>query len=323
MTKRKNIGAFLLDHALVVILILLAVVTAIVQPRFLSVNNLTNIMRQFGALSFVALGLTFAIISGFIDLSIPGMINMSAVVLVYLVNPVGQYGALILTICFGVLAGLINGTLITRSGAITQAEGLFITFGMSQVWSAAALILSDGRTQQLRWTERPYEAITFFGSFKIGFVPIAIVIFIVMMLILHYIHRRTYFGRSISLIGGNKTAANLVGINVSWTILRSFMVAGAMTALGAIMLVSRVTNASPTVGLGYDNDAILSVVVGGTSLAGGKGSVIGTMLGVLLVTLLSNCMNQLNVSSHMQYVMKGAVLIFAIWADSRKNRKIR
>ncbi len=322
MIKQKNISEYLLDHALVVILVLLAVVTAIVQPKFLSTGNLTNIMRQFGALSFVALGLTFAIISGFIDLSIPGMINMSAVVLVYLVGPIGQWGALILTICFGIFAGLFNGFLITRSGAITQAEGLFITFGMSQVWSAAAMILSDGRTQQLRWTGRPYDAITFFGSFKIGFIPIAIVLFVIMMLILHFIHKRTYFGRSISLIGGNKTASNLVGINVSWTILRSFMIAGAMTALGAIMLVSRVTNASPTVGLGYDNDAILSVVVGGTSLAGGKGSVIGTMLGVLLVTLLSNCMNQLNVSSHMQYVMKGAVLIFAIWADSRKNRKI-
>jgi ribose transport system permease protein len=93
-----------------------------------------------------------------------------------------------------------------------------------------------------------------------------------------------------------------------------------MTALGAVMLMSRVTTASPTVGLGYDNNAILSVVVGGTSLAGGSGSVFGTMLGVLLVTLLANCMNLLGVSSHLQYVMDGAVLIFAIWADSRKNR---
>lgn len=318
----KEIGNYLLDHALVVILVLLAVITAIARPTFLSVGNLTNIMRQFGALSFVALGLTFAVISGFIDLSIPGTVNMAAVLVIWLINPVGQWGSLIFTICFGIFAGFLNGFLITRAGAITQAEGLFITFGMSQVWSAAALILSDGKTQQFRWTERPYDLFVWLGSFKIGFIPIAIVIFVIMMLILNFVHKRTYFGRSISLIGGNKTAANLAGINVDWTIIRTFMVAGAMTAIGAIMLVGRVTNASPTVGLGYDNDAILSVVVGGTSLAGGKGSVIGTMLGVLLVTLLSNCMNLLEVSPYMQYVMKGAVLIFAIWADSRKNRKI-
>lgn len=324
MSKAKNInfGELLLDHALVVILLLLAVVTAFVQPNFLTVGNITSIMRQFGALSFVALGLTFTIISGFIDLSIPGMVNMAAVLVIWLINPVGQWGSLILTLCFGALAGFINGFLITRAGAITQAEGLFITFGMSQVWSAAALILSDGKTQQFRWTERPYDLFVFLGSFRIGFIPIAIVIFVIMMLILNFVHKRTYFGRCVSLIGGNKTASNLSGINVDQTIIRTFMVAGTMTALGAIMLVGRVTNASPTVGLGYDNDAILSVVVGGTSLAGGKGSVIGTMLGVLLITLLSNCMNLLEISSHMQYVVKGAVLIFAIWADSRKNHKI-
>jgi ribose transport system permease protein len=319
----QDIGRYLLDHTLVVILVLLAVITAIARPTFLSVGNLTNIMRQFGALSFIALGLTFAIIAGFIDLSIPGMVNMAAVLVIWFVNPVGQWGSLILTIGFGVLAGFINGFLITRAGAITQAEGLFISFGMSQVWSAAALILSDGKTQQFRWTERPYDIFVWLGSFKIGFIPIAIVIFVIAMLILNFVHKRTYFGRCVSLIGGNKTAANLSGINVNWTIIRTFMVAGAMTAIGAIMLVSRVTNASPTVGSGYDNDAILSVVVGGTSLSGGKGSVIGTMLGVLLVTLLSNCMNLLEISPYMQYVVKGAVLIFAIWADSRKNREVK
>lgn len=116
MSKAKNInaGEFLLDHALVVIL-LLAVVTAFVQPNFLSVGNLASIMRQFGALSFVALGLTFAIISGFIDLSIPGMVNMAAVLVIWFVNPVGQWGSLILTLCFGISAGLTTVAGIVNS----------------------------------------------------------------------------------------------------------------------------------------------------------------------------------------------------------------
>ena len=315
------VGQYILDHMLVIILILLAVVTAVAQPKFLSVDNLTSIMRQFGALSFVALGLTLSVICGFIDLSIPGMINMAAVLAIYMINPVGQVGALIITLLFGACAGAVNGLLITRSGGTTQAEALFITFGMSQVWSAAAMLLSDGRTQQLRWCERDYSLFTFLGSFKIGFVPIAVVIFLIAMLLLAFYQKRTYAGRCVSLVGGNKTAAELSGVHVNATIIKTLMVGGLMTAVGAVMLMSRVTTASPTVGLGYENDAILSVVVGGTSLAGGKGNMYGTMLGVLLVTLLSNCMNLLGVSSHMQYVMKGAVLIFAIWADNRKSRQ--
>ena len=311
---------YIMDHMLVVILIALAIITALVEPKFLKVSNLTNIMRQFGALSFVALGLTFSIICGFIDLSIPGMLNICAVMSVILVNPLGQVGAVIMTLIFGLFAGFLNGTLITRSGGTTQAEGLFITFGMSQVWSAAAMLISDGKTQQLRWCDRPYTFFKFMGSYNVfGVIPIAMVLFVAVMLILNFYHKRTYAGRCMSLAGGNKTAANLAGIHVNVTIMRTLAIGGMMTALGALMLVSRVTNASPMVGLGYDNDAILSVVVGGTSLAGGKGNVLGTMLGVLLVTLLSNCMNLLGVSSHMQYVMKGAVLIFAIWADNRKN----
>ncbi len=325
MSKKSTVSNktidWILDHALIVILLAFAVITAIIQPNFLTVGNLTSIMRQFGALSFVALGLTFSIICGFIDLSIPGIVNMSAVLAVFLINYVGQWGSLVFTLIFGICAGLINGMLITKSGGTTQAEGLFITFGMSQVWSAAALILSDGRTQQLRWAEKSYELFTFLGNFKLGFIPIAIIIFAIALVALNFYHKRTYAGRCISLVGGNKTAANLSGINVNKTILTTFSIAGLMTALGAIMLVSRVTTASPTVGLGYDNDSILSVVVGGTTLAGGRGNVFGTMLGVLLVTLLSNCMNLLEISPHLQFVMKGVVLIFAIWADSRRSIK--
>jgi len=321
--SRKGLGNYLLNHMLIVILLLLALVTAVAEPKFLTVGNLTSIMRQFGALSFVALGLTFAVICGFIDLSIPGVINISAVLAIWLINPLGQVPALLIALAFGMLVGLINGLLIVRSGGTTQAEGLFITFGMSQVWSAAAMLLSGGSTQQLRWCKRDYSLFTFLGSFKIGFVPIAVVIFVAALLLLNFYQKKTYSGRCISLAGGNKTAAKLAGVNVNGTILKTFMISGFMTVLGAVMLMSRVTTASPTVGVGYDNNAILSVVVGGTSLAGGTGSAFGTMLGVLLVTLLANCMNLLGVSTYLQYVMNGAVLILAIWADGRKNRKVR
>lgn len=314
----------LLNHMLIVLLVLLAIVTAIKEPRFLLPSNLTNIMRQFGPLSFVALGMTMSIICGYIDLSVPGMINICAVLTVYMVNPLGQYGSILFVVLFGALAGMINGFLITASGGYTQAEGLFLTFGMSQVWSAVAMLVSGGSTQQLRWCERPTEFISGMGTFALfDVIPFAMLLFVVVMVLLNFYHKRTYPGRAISVAGGNKVAAKLAGINVDTTIIRTMAISGMMTALGAIMLVSRVTNASPTVGQDYDNDAIISVVVGGTALSGGKGSVFGTMLGVLLVTMLSNCMNMLHVSTHMQRVMRGAILILAIWADSRKNRQTK
>ncbi len=319
----KKVGRFLLDHMLIVILILLAIITAIVEPNFLSVGNLTSIMRRFGAPAFVALGLTFAIICGFIDLSLPGLVNFSAVMAIYLINPLGQVGALLVTLAFGLFAGFLNGLLITRSGGTTQAEGLFITFGMSLVWSAAAMLLSQGKTQQLRWSTKDYSLFTFLGSYKIGFIPIAVIIFIIALIFLNFFQKKTFAGRCMCLVGGNKTAARLSGIHVNKTILSAFMISGFMTVIGAVMLMSRVTTASPTVGVGYDTNAILAVVVGGTSLAGGKGNVFGTMLGVLLVTLLANCMNLLGISTHMQNVMNGAVLLLAIWADGRKNSQLK
>lgn len=314
---------FLLNHMLVVLLLLLVIVTAVVEPNSLSIGNITSILRRFGAPAFIALGLTFAIITGFIDLSIPGIVNFSAVLAIYLINPLGQVGALVVVLIFGLAAGMINGLLIIKSGGTTQAEGLFITFGMSQVWSAAAMLLSQGKTQQLRWCDRSYSLFTFLGSYKIGFVPIAMVVFVMVLILLNLLQKRTFAGRCMCLVGGNKTVARLSGIHVDRTILSAFMICGLMTVIGAVMLVGRVTTASPTVGSGFDTNAILAVVVGGTSLAGGKGNVFGTMLGVFLVILLANSMNLLGVSTHMQNVMNGAVLLLAIWADGRKTSQLK
>lgn len=319
MSLQKVIRTVFRNYLVLVAIVLLVLITIIVEPKFMSTSNLTNIMRQFGPLSMVSLGMTFVIIGGFIDLSVAGILSLVAVVTISLIEPLGQFPALIVGLCLGAAAGYLNSLLVLSSGATTQAEALFITFGMSTVYGALALIFAGGSTQHMSWIKSNVSIFESIGKGSVGFLSVSFIIFLGCLLLLYIFQNRTYMGRAISLTGGNKTAANLSGIPVKRSIVFIFTISGLMTALGAIVLFSRVTTASPVIGRNFETNAILAVVVGGTTLKGGKGSVLRTVLGVLLVTLMSNCMNLLGVSPFMQTMMAGAILIIAIWLDNRKE----
>jgi ribose transport system permease protein len=320
MIKRIDLKKFILNYLVLVAIVLLVIITIIVEPKFLSGENLTNIMRQFGPLSFVSLGMTFVIIGGFIDLSVAGIISLVAVVTVSLIDPLGQVPALLIGIALGAFLGFLNSIVLISAGALTQAEALFITFGMSAVYIATALIYTDGATQHMSWLQTPQTVFTSIGSGTASILSVSFIIFLVSLTVLWIFHNKTYNGRSISYTGGNKVAAELSGIPIKRSVILIYTICGMMSAVGAIVLFSRITTAAPTVGKGFETNAILSVVVGGTSLKGGKGSVLRTVLGVLLITLMSNCMNLLGVSSYMQIVLKGAILVVAIWLDNRKDQ---
>ncbi len=319
MTKRFNLKQFLLNYLVLVAIVLLVIITIIVEPKFLSGENLTNIMRQFGPLSFVSLGMTFVIIGGFIDLSVAGIISLVAVVTVSLIDPLGQIPALIIGIGLGAFLGFLNSMVLISAGALTQAEALFITYGMSAVYSAVALIYTDGATQHMSWLTGNQSVFSAIGSGTVGILSVSFLIFLVSLGALWVFHNKTYNGRAISYTGGNKVAAELSGIPIKRSVILIYTICGLMSAIGAVVLFSRITTAAPIIGKGYETNAILSVVVGGTTLKGGKGSVLRTVLGVLLITLMSNCMNLLGVSPYMQVVLKGAILVVAIWLDNRKE----
>ena len=157
------------------------------------------------------------------------------------------------------------------------------------------------------------------GAGTVGPFSVSFVIFLVVLLLLWIFQTKTTEGRAISLTGGNKTAARLSGIRILRSIFVIYVICGLMTGVGAIVLFSRITTAAPVIGLGYETNAILAVVVGGTTLKGGKGSVLRTVMGVLLVILMSNCLNLLGVSTYLQVAVKGAILVLAIWLDNRKQ----
>ncbi len=300
----------------------LAVVTSFVEPQFLTGENLNNIIRQFGTLIFAALGMTLVIMAGFLDLSIGGIIGLVAVVTVTLIDTVGQGPAILIGLSVGLGCGLLNSALIISSGALTQAESLFITYGMSLVYGAAALMYVQGVTQFLTYSKTSIALFDTINSGGIGFLSVSAMIFLVCLAILYVIERRTYAGRAIVLTGGNKVAARLAGIPISRSIVIIYSVSGVMAAIGAVVLVSRVTLADPTMGTPYMTQAILAVVVGGTALIGGRGSVMWTVVGTLLLILLNNCLNLLEVSTYVQYMLRGAILIMAIWLDRVKQTSV-
>jgi len=324
MIKQSHLakaGNFVIEYLIVVMLAALVVVTAIIEPNFLTRQNFINLMNQFGPLSFVALGMTFIIIGGFIDLSIPGMISLIAMSSLMLVDVIGEFPALLAGLVIGALLGTINGTVLVKTGATTQAKALFITFGMSQAYRAVALLIRDGRSMNRHFIDHPMPITNALGTGTLGPLSASFVVFLVCLGLLYVFHKKTLLGRSINYMGGNIVAAELGGIPTKRIQVFVYALCGFMTAISAIILFSRVPVTTPAVGDFFERNAIMAVVVGGTSLWGGKGSVLRTLLGVSLVILLSNCLNLLGIQTHVQEVISGLILVVAIWLDLHRQAK--
>jgi len=330
--NRSKIVDFILEYLVLFMILALVIVTAIIEPRFLSPQNFINLMRQFGPLSFVALGMTFVIIGGFIDLSIPGMISLVAMITLSLVDVIGEIPAMLVGLALGTTLGIINGTILVKVGANTQAKALFITFGMSQIYRSIALQYTGGFP--MNWGtlfDHPMPITRAIGSgvwwpfgtppFGIPHLAVSFWIFLFFLVVLYIFQSKTSLGRSINYIGGNLNAAELAGIPTKKVIIFIYALCGFMVAIGSIVLFSRVSVTVPTVGTFFERDAIMAVVVGGTSLLGGKGSVLRTVMGVSLVILMSNCMNLLGVQTHAQEVVRGGILVLAIWLDHRRHAR--
>lgn len=295
-------------------IMVLVIYTCIVQPTFLSWDNLLSLMRSFVPLAFVSLGMTLIIIGGYIDLSVSGIFSLLSIVGCMLYNRFGVW-SMAMIIVLGGLCGLLTAWVLVRCGARDDSDALFITFGMQTVFSALALIANGGLAVTLEQT----SFTRFIGTGSIVNIPVIMLLFIAVAAVLHFIMKKTPMGRSIYLAGGNPVAAELCGIKVSKIIYITYTLTGILTALGAYILLCRVGNAIPTVGKNYETNAIMAVTIGGTSLAGGKGGVLNTILGVALVTIMSNSLNLLGIDANMQSVWKGVILIAAIWIDSRRT----
>ena len=293
-------------------LLLLCLVLWILTPHFLTVSNLLNIVQQTSINAIVAAGMTFVIISGGIDLSVGSIVALSGVALGALLQG-GQPAmvAIPAALAAGTACGLLNGLLISFG----RLPPFIVTLGMMSVARGAALVFTEGRpvsgfSAGFRWL----------ATGSVGFVPAPVLVMLIVYAIAHFVLTRTTFGRYVYAIGGNEEATRLSGVAVRFHKTAVYCVAGLMSAVAAIVLTARLNSAQPIAGMMYELDAIAATVIGGTSLLGGEGSLGGTLIGALIMGVLRNGLNLLGVSSFLQQIVIGVVIVVAVLVDTTLKR---
>lgn len=291
----------------------LIVVLWILTPHFLTVSNLLNVAEQATIIAIIAVGMTFVIITGGIDLSVGSVLAFAGVVMASALHSgVPLPLALVIGLGVGLLSGVTNGLLIT----IGRLPPFIATLGMMSVARGAALMFTEGRP--ISGFSESFRSI---ATGEILRIPAPVVIMIVVYLIAHFVLKRTKLGRYTYAIGGNEEAALLSGINVRLNKTMVYGIAGMLSGLAAILLTARLNSAQPIAGMSYELDAIAATVIGGTSLLGGEGTVSGTLIGALIMAVLRNGLNLLSVSSFFQQVVIGSVIIFAVLIDMALKRR--
>jgi ribose/xylose/arabinose/galactoside ABC-type transport system permease subunit len=295
------------------VFVFLIIVASVVSPVFLTPLNIFNILRQITPLGMVAVGMTFVILTGGIDLSVGSMMTLLVALVCGIMNfqnfriPLAVLGVL----GAGSLMGFGNGTAVTRVGI----PPFVATLGGMAAFRGLVLMYTTG--YPMHGTTEIFRSIT--GG-KIGPVPWCVFMFVGVAIAAYIVLRKTVFGRRVYAVGGNRTAARLAGIPVRRVELMAYVICGLLTGLGAIVLASRLGVADPLAGIGYELDAIAAVVIGGTSLMGGVGGIGGTVTGVLIMGVINNLLNLLNVNAFLQMVVKGLIIVTAVGIYSLRER---
>lgn len=290
---------------------LLCIITTLLTDKFLTSGNITNILRQISSNALIAFGMTFVILSGGIDLTVGSIIAVSGAISVSMMeHAIPLVICLLAGLAIGLIAGLINGVII----AYTNMPPFIVTLSTMTMWRGAAYIYTGGTT--IRSKNELFNAI---GTGFLGKIPIPVIIMFVVFGICWLILNRTKFGRHVYGIGGNQDAAFYSGINVSKEKIRIYILSGILAAGAGIIIAARTYAAIPTAGESAEMDAIASVVLGGTSFTGGIGTIGGTFIGALIIGVLSNSLNLLEVPYYYQLVLKGLIILLAVYFDMVKK----
>ncbi len=312
--SKKNTKFRIAEGNLIVIVIVLMVILSFATKNFFTVNNLRNLVRQTSVNGIIALGMTFVIISGGIDLSVGSVVGVASIVVAkLLVAGMGVFPAIIIALLVCVLLGTLNG-LIIHYGKVPP---FIATLGMMQAARGIVMLLSNARMV----AGLPKVFTGFAQLVFLGFPSLFFVWFLV-ILVTFVLTTKTIFGRNIFAYGSNIEAARLSGINTAKVTVSVYAMSGLLSGIAGILMTSRLANGIPTAGQGYEMDAIASAVVGGASLSGGSGTVIGTVLGALLISLIQNGGNLLGINSFILQIIVGVLIVASVWYDQiRKTKK--
>ncbi len=296
-------------------LVTLSVVASIISPQFLQIANIINVIRQISIVGVVSIGMTFVILTSGIDLSVGSIAGVVAVITASLLSMKAAPGVAVASgLLVGVLIGAMNGLGISL-GAIPP---FIMTLGTMVAARGIAMILSSGSPVSWRKTGVDFS---WLGTGNIAGVPVTVWIFTVVFLISAGVLKYTSFGRYVYAIGDNRESARLCGIGIRRIEVCAYMIMGLLSALAAVMFVSRLDVGEPTAGTGMELDAIAMVVIGGTSTFGGEGGVQGTLIGAAIIAVLANLLNLLGISPFVQQVVKGAIIVLAVLLERQRKRK--
>lgn len=306
----------LMKYKSVIGLLLFSLIISIINPRFLSVPNILNILKQTSINSVIAAGMTFVILTGGIDLSVGSILAITGAIVATLISGgMNVFLAVIIGIIIGAGAGVLNGFIISKG----KVQPFIATLATMTLIRGYTLVFTDGKPISIG-TSKSADIFSKIGSGYFLGIPIPVYIMIFVFALSYYILKHTPIGRYVFALGGNEEATKLSGINIDRIKLYVYGISGALSALAGIIITARLSSAQPQAGSGYELDAIAAVVLGGTSLAGGFGSVLGTVVGALIIGILNNALNLMDVSSYYQLLAKGFVILIAVLLDRKKNK---
>ena len=301
------------EAGLMLILIGIGTVLTFLSPYFLTVPNLINVVLTMSVIGIVAIGMTYVMLSGGIDLSVGATMGLSAVVAATFARNGSPFVVVVgVGLGIGFIIGLINGIAVTK----LRVPPLIATLAMLSVATGLQLIYTRGVT-----VSGLGDAVGWLGRGTVGPIPVPIVLLLLLYTAASYSLSRTSFGRKVYAVGGNERAARIVGINVERTKISVYILSSMLSAFGGLILISRLDSAPTVIGTGLELETIAAVVIGGTSLTGGRGGVWGTLIGVAILGLIQNALNLLNVSPYFTQLVQGLVIFTAVAIDMNRRRR--
>ncbi|HDZ9224368.1 ribose ABC transporter permease [Vibrio cholerae] len=306
---------WLIEQKSLIALLFLVVVVSFLNPNFFTVDNLLNILRQTSVNAIIAVGMTLVILTAGIDLSVGSVLALCgafAATLVAMEVPV--LIAVPTALLAGATLGAISGIIIAKG----KVQAFIATLVTMTLLRGVTMVYTDGRPISTGFTDTA-DTFAWFGTgYALG-IPVPVWLMVVVFSGAWYLLNHTRFGRYVYAVGGNESATRLSGINVDRVKIGVYAICGLLAALAGIIVTSRLSSAQPTAGMGYELDAIAAVVLGGTSLMGGKGRIMGTLIGALIIGFLNNALNLLDVSSYYQMIAKAVVILLAVLVDNKNK----
>ncbi|AVT47338.1 ribose ABC transporter permease [Shewanella baltica] len=308
-----RVKAWMIEQKSLLALLFLIALVSMLNPHFFSLDNLLNIFRQTSVNAIIAVGMTLVILTAGIDLSVGSVLALCGALAATLIGmEIPVVVAVPTALVAGAGLGAISGIIIAKG----KVQAFIATLVTMTLLRGVTMVYTDGRPVSTGFTDVA-DQFAWFGTGNALGIPVPVWLMVIVFAAVWYLLNHTRFGRYIYAVGGNESAAKLSGINVDRVKIGVYALCGTLAALAAIIVTSRLSSAQPTAGTGYELDAIAAVVLGGTSLAGGKGRIMGTLVGALIIGFLNNALNLLDVSSYYQMIVKASVILLAVMVDNK------